>query len=179
MKKVLCLVAVLMVVFIPLAVAGIVVDSRINLDITEVEIIQIEYAENNGPNDQPNPNIEVNPILPMVEIVETPPAFETVYEDINTSYEVTVNYVSITGEPIGTPVTIPYEAGQPVDVPAVVIENFNPTPIEANTNMPNRNVQVTVVYVPDGFDNTIIDINEYNTPLGLGASMMNVGVCVE
>ena len=255
MKRVLALTIVAMLVFIPLALAG-VIDSRENEDIADVEVVDVVYVDDNNndpeaelaptfdpqnrdtpnststpaPNDpaasatpeaapdaspsvspdaspsaepaaspsvEPDltpsatPEVEVStdvnpsnpdddpPPPPTVVIVETPTEFEDVYEDINTTYDIVVTYISIDGTPIGDPVTITVEAGEPVNIPMLPIENFSPTSIVNGDNMPRRDVQVTVIYVPEGFDQELINIGDYNTPLGLGASMMNVGVCVE
>ncbi len=219
MKKVLALTIVAMLVFIPLALAG-VVDSPDNDDIADVEVIDVEYVDDDDPDDFPpafepedqespeasstprpeasstpapdgTPEVEVvidvdssdpdddPPPPPVVEIVETPTEFEEVYEDINTTHEVVITYISIDGTPIGDPVTMTVETGETIDIPTLPIESFNSTPIGFNEIMPNRDTQVTVIYVPEGFDEELLNIGDYNTPLGLGASMMNVGVCVE
>ena len=239
MKKVFCIAFVLLLAFIPLALAG-VVDSREIGDIPEVEVVEVQYVEDEEelaptfepetrttPNAEstPNPNNpvpsatpeanpgvtpEANPSVtpepmpavtstpqivevvtqldeddpvppetPVIQIVETPEEFEDLYEDINTTYELTITYISIDGTPIGDPVRISVEGGEPINIPAITVENFTPAGTNNSSTMPFRDTEVTVIYVPEGFDEEIISINKYNTPLGLGSSIMNVGVCVE
>ncbi len=127
--------------------------------------------------DQDNPEKDP-PASPVVGIVEPPKAIETVIEDLKTTYEVTINYVSIDGTQVQEPVKEMVEAGQPINIAAVPIENFISAGAEQQI-MPARDVELTVIYVPDDFAEEIISIKGYETPLGLGSTFMNVGVCVE
>ena len=128
--------------------------------------------------DQDNPEKDP-PASPVVEIVVPPKAIETVIEDLKTTYEVTINYVSIDGTQVQEPVKEMVEAGQPINISAVTIENFISTGSEQQQIMPARDVELTVIYVPDDFAENIISIYGYETPMGLGSTFMNVGVCVE
>lgn len=127
-----------------------------------------------------DPTDDTPPSIPVIEIVDTPEEIEEVYEDIDTTFDVTVIYISIDGTPVSDPVTVTVEAGQPIEIPSVTIENFSQTPVDLQDNiMPLRDLEITVIYVPEGFNDEILNISDYGTPLGIGASMMNVGVCVE
>lgn len=44
--------------------------------------------------------------------------------------------------------------------------------------MPHRDMYYTVIYIPTG-GRTLIDLDEYNSPLGLGEIQIHVGVCYE
>ena len=45
--------------------------------------------------------------------------------------------------------------------------------------MPSRNLQYTVIYIRSTSGMKILNILEYETPLGLGDLQMHVGVCFE
>ena len=168
MKKTLCIAVVLMFALISVALAG-VVDSRENDDITEVEIIEIEYRD---PNLDPPEN-------PEIDIIHNPPEVEQLIEDLQTTYEVTVNYVALDGTPIGEPVKQQVDVGTEFTIPLLNVAEFQPVSDLVKQTMPARDVEYTVIYLPEDFADNLIDINDYNTPLGIGNTVMNLGVCVE
>ena len=45
--------------------------------------------------------------------------------------------------------------------------------------MPERDLQFTVIYIRNDDSIVIVNIPEYETPLGLGELQMHVGVCFE
>ena len=192
MKKVLCLTIVLTLISISLAFAT-VVDSRENEDLTEIEIVEIVPRFTPTPVAPPEPTpmppekvIEIVPVNPedeppeppVVQIVEPPEEIELLIEELKPTYELTIIYLYSDGTPASETVRETLEAGQPVDTPIPGIPGYTPTGGYWGP-MPPRNLQVTVIYTPAGAGEELIDIGDYETPLGLGASMMNVGVCVE
>ena len=228
MKKTLCIAVVLMFALISVALAG-VVDSRENDDITEVEIIEIEYRDpdpqpsptkpqpsstpqapaptqpgiggGDDPGESPKPttgtdvktsteppkvtNIDYKdpnldpPGNPEIDIIHNPPEVEQLIEDLQTTYQVTVNYVALDGTPVGEPVKQQVDVGEEFTIPLPPVVNFQPVSDPVEQTMPARDVEYTVIYLPDDFADELIDINGYNTPLGIGNSVMNLGVCVE
>ncbi len=92
--------------------------------------------------------------------------------------DLTITYVY----PDGTPVAPPHheENLMPEDqfnVPSPVIPGYTPTYVTVTGTMPNHDLEVTVIYVPNGTN--IINIDDYETALGLGNIQMHVGVCFE
>jgi hypothetical protein len=63
----------------------------------------------------------------------------------------------------------------PYDILSPVIEGYKATLLRVTGNMPGRNVEFTVIYVPDD----LVLIEEIDTPLGLGRVVVNVGDCLE
>lgn len=194
MKKALCLAMVFVLLIIPFALAT-VVDSRQNEDLTGIEVIEVVPAPvppvdpavdppvdptPPGIPDDETPTLPDNnpPRPPVVEIVDPTEEIEQLIEEITPTYELTITHVTIDGTPIGEPETELMEVGQPIDVPTLAVEGYIPIEIEQET-MPSRPTEITVIYVPSDFAEELLSINDYDTPLGLGASIMNVGVCVE
>jgi len=103
---------------------------------------------------------------------------DVVYDVIYTarSYDLTVYYVyqdGTTAAPVYTD-TLKYREEYSVASPE--LEGYVPSIAVVAGEMPARDVEVTVIYVPE---NTEIIIDEYGVPLGIGNVEMNVGDCFE
>ena len=68
-----------------------------------------------------------------------------------------------------------YREGDPYDIASPFIEGFGATPPAVTGTMPGRDVEVTVIYLPDG--TTTIETTD--TPMGPGHININVGDCLE
>ena len=114
-----------------------------------------------------------------IESPQLPPTIEDIVEDVQPVYTVTVTVIDIFGNEVETPTTTPVPVGQPIEIPTP--ENTRKPSIFET--MPARDVEYTVIYIPDELLNNpnfyLLTIDDYDTPLGLGAMQMNIGHCVE
>ena len=123
---------------------------------------------------------------PSPEIPKNPPDIDIIIEDLQTIYRLTIYYIYLDGTPAAPTFTEQLQAGTPYNVPSPHIPRYTPTIDVVNGTMPPRDVEYTVIYIPvnnpDDPDETsrpILTIEDYETPLGLGETIMNVGICVE
>ena len=58
-----------------------------------------------------------------------------------------------------------------------VIPGYTATMLRVSGTMPDRDLEYTVIYIPENA--RLIPIEDYNIPLGLGEIWMHVGVCFE
>lgn len=72
-----------------------------------------------------------------------------------------------------------YWPGDTYEIYSPVISGYISSIPRANGTMPARNVQITVIYIRGTEGMTIVNIQDYETPLGLGDLQMHVGVCFE
>ena len=132
-----------------------------------------------------------------VDSIETPtppPQIEEIIEEYQTIYRLTIYYIYLDGSTAAPTYTEQLDAGTAYSVPSPEIPGYTPTMELVEGVMPARDVEYTVIYIP-GADNEegysfyymfwgdpskgLLTIDDYETPLGFGASFMNVGVCVE
>jgi len=60
-----------------------------------------------------------------------------------------------------------------------VIPGYQATILEVTGTMPHHDVEYTVIYIPTENGRILINLDDYETPLGLGDIQMHVGVCYE
>lgn len=130
------------------------------------------------------------------ELPPTEPDIEEIIEEHQTIYRLTIYYVYLDGTTAAETYYDQLDAGTDYSVLSPEIEGYIATMLLVSGTMPARDVEWTVIYIPseqeqkteDGTDNPIYyfngsnqitTIDDYETPLGLGASNMNVGICVE
>ena len=203
MKKLLYILLAIMIVtcMISAAIAG-AVDSKGGEDITDIVIEEIIPATPSAsPSTSPSPTPtatvpgsvpETEPEEPPAEIpeiefivsteVENIPEIEQIIEDIKTEYHVTVSYILPDGTPIADPRGEVVSVGDQVSDEPPEIPGYVPIVLHLDDEMPNRNVEHTVIYLPEEqYKNlkSFFTIDDYDSPLGLGYSAMNVGVCIE
>ena len=142
------------------------------------------------------------------------PEIEEIIEEHQTVYRLTIYYVYLDGTTAAETYYAQLDAGTEYSVPSPYIAGYTPTMEVVSGTMPARDVEWTVIYIPQpgdtpedndepgdngepenepenkaetpenpiqyfNSDNLIITIEDLETPLGLGASIMNVGICVE
>lgn len=90
-------------------------------------------------------------------------------------YTLTIYYRYQDGSTAAATYTGTYREGDPYDVDSPDIPGYRPTLLSVTGTMPGRDVQYTVIYVPEG-DN-IMDVPEVSA--GLGHVNINVGDCLE
>ena len=86
-----------------------------------------------------------------------------------------IDYVLIDGTPVADPYEEEILAGEPYDVESPVLEGYKPTLVRVVGTMPNRDLYITVLYVPED----MVTIDDIETPLGLGQVNVNIGDCLE
>lgn len=109
-----------------------------------------------------------------IEAPVTPPDIEDIIEDHQTTYEVIIHYVYPDGTPAAPDETDHVDTDQTITVPSPDIPSHTPTQYFITISHPTRDMEFTVIYVP-GYYN----IEDYDTPLGIGTTIMNLGVCIE
>ena len=121
--------------------------------------------------------------IDSIEIPPTPPEIENIIEDYQTIYRLTINYIYYDGQTAAPTYTEQLETGTSYNITSPGISGYTPSIYVVSGIMPARDVMYTVIYVPSGDpgdpERPMLTIEDYETPLGLGASIMNVGVCIE
>lgn len=174
MKKTLIVLLALLLALLPaFASAG---QSKENPDIPVIDV-DVE------PEDEDE---EVIP--PEVEIVPDTPETEELQETMKTIYQLTIYYVYADGSTAAPTYSTTLEAGTEYSVPSPEIAGYTPSIYIVSGVMPARDVQYTVVYVskenedplfPFSEMSALLNLGDYETPLGLGFTVCNVGVCFE
>ncbi len=143
---------------------------------------KVEHLEpTSTPNVTTEPPIIPGPGGPTPTPLPTPrptPPIPTPTPGIPT---LTVEYIVIDGlVPPPPPHIEQLSPGTPYYVPSPSLPGYEPNRPVVRGTMPPHDWTETVIYFPQGGDNPeVIDINEYETPLGLGEIIMHVGVCYE
>ena len=114
------------------------------------------------------------------EISDIPPEIEKIIEDHQSIYRLTIYYIYLDGTTAAPTYTEQLEAGVSYSVPSPEITGYTPTMYIVSGVMPARDVEYTVIYIPrSNREKPFFTLEDYETPLGFGASMMNVGICIE
>ena len=117
-----------------------------------------------------------------IETPKTPPAIEQIIEEHQTIFRLIINYIYPDGRPAAPSYTRQLDVGASYGVASPRISGYSATKASVDGVMPARDVEYTVIYVPRGANGQPLlfyTLDFYETPLGFGASFMNVGICVE
>ncbi len=96
-----------------------------------------------------------------------------------TPYTVTIHYIYEDGTVAHKDYLGTYWPGNTYDIYSPLISGYLISVPRVNGSMPSRNLQFTVIYLRSTPGTTIVNIRDYETPLGLGDLQMHVGVCFE
>ncbi len=124
------------------------------------------------------------------QLPDTPPEIEEIIEDVQTVYRLTIYYIYLDGSTAAPTYTEQLDAGTEYNVVSPTITGYRPTMYVVSGVMPPRNIEYTVIYIPDAEDGntmvisdktyvSLLTLEDYEMPLGLGDSIMNVGICIE
>ena len=91
--------------------------------------------------------------------------------------KLTVRYIYWDGRTAAPTYKHIYWPGDDYDVVSPVIPGYTATMLRVSGTMPDRDLEYTVIYIPENA--RLIPIEDYNIPLGLGEIWMHVGVCFE
>ena len=175
MKKLLAV--ILTLVFAAMPLFAFAANSPTNETIPETEIVDIT------PEDE-----EEEVIPPEVEIIPDPEEIIEIREEMQTIYRLTIRYIYIDGRTAAPTYTALLETGTPYSVTSPTITGYTPTAAVISGVMPARDIQYLVVYLNGEVEDPIFPISEisklfnmddYETPLGLGSSIVNVGISAE
>ena len=118
-----------------------------------------------------------------------PPEIEEIIDDYQTIYRLTIYYIYLDGGTAAPTYTAQLTAGTSYQVDSPEIAGYTPTMYVVSGVMPARDMQYTVIYIPvpgnpdypddSEYPQTFLTLEDYETPLGLGASYMQVGICIE
>ncbi len=159
-----------------LPVLSFAAESPQNDDIPETEVVDVV------PED---PTEEVIP--PTVEIVENTEEVTQLQEELQTVFHLTIQFVLPDGTQVAETSDTVLQTGENYSVTPPDIPGYTTYTTVITGTMPGTNVNVVVVYMPEegipAFNpsqlNNLYTWDEYETPLGLGYSMMNIGICFE
>ena len=104
-----------------------------------------------------------------------PPDIEELIEEYQRTFRLTIYYIYVDGSPAAPTYTEILDTGTPYSILSPTIDKYHPSIAVVEGIMPKRDVQYTVIYITE---DTVI-IPNYETPLGVGFVIMNLGVCVE
>ncbi len=129
------------------------------------------------------PGLALNSAVDSPEIPQPPREIEEIIEELQTIYRLTIYYIYLDGTTAAPTYTEQLEAGTEYSVTSPEIPGYTPSMYVVTGIMPARDVEYTVIYIPAPDDpdqpESFMTIEDYETPLGLGATVMNVGICVE
>ena len=126
-----------------------------------------------------NPKYEYHPV-PTPTYTPTPSPAPTVSPSPTPSakpVKLTIWYIYWDGRPAAPTYKHIYWPGDDYDVVSPVIPGYTATMLRVSGTMPDRDMEYTVIYIPE--NSRLIPIDDYNIPLGLGEIQMHVGVCFE
>lgn len=107
------------------------------------------------------------------------PSLIPIIEDICATYTIVINYIDINGEPVAPRFITTLNVGDIYNILSPEIQNYIATIQNIVGVMPKRNIEYSVIYLSPGSSQKIYVINDLEVPLGLGFSIMNLGVCIE
>ena len=125
------------------------------------------------------------PAQNSIEFTPVPTPIVPTIEDLQTVFHLTINYKCDDGSSIAPPHSEMLEAGAHYEVASPVMADKPSNKSDVKGTMPRRNVEYTVMYVChnsqqfENIERPLFSIEDYDTALGLGMSIMNVGVCTE
>ena len=126
--------------------------------------------------------------------VPPPPRIQEIIEEYQTVYRLTVHYIYLGGGTAAPTHTEQLNAGSSYYVASPGIPGYTVSTKAVSGVLPARDMEYTVVYMPisssgsgsgsgSGSDAdeqpTFLTIEDYETPLGLGTSFMQEGICIE
>lgn len=117
-----------------------------------------------------------------IEIPTLPSKIEEIIEEHQTVFRLSINYIYRNGKTAAPSYTGQMDVGAEYRISSPEISGYAPTKALVSGVMPARDVEYTVIYIPRGANGEPIEfftLDDYEVPLGFGASFMNVGVCVE
>ena len=175
MKKLLTVILALLIAATPmLALAA---GSKENKDIPQTKVVETVPE-----------NKEEEVIPPKVEIVKDTEETIQLQEEMQTIFNLTIRYVFLDGSSAAGTYSQALPTGTPFNVPSPSIEGYTATTGVVSGVMPARDVQYLVVYLSGEVEDPVFPIEEmeqlfnmedYETPLGLGSSIVNVGISFE
>ncbi len=118
-----------------------------------------------------------------IETPPTPPEIEKIIEDYQTIFRLTIHYIYYDGRTAAPTLTEQLESGTSYSITSPGITGYTPSIYVVNGVKPARDVEYTVIYIPSGgpgdLERPLMTIEDYETPLGFGTSIMHVGICIE
>ena len=175
MKKLVMIYLAILLALLP--VFALAADSKGNTDIPQTKIVDVV------PEDATE---EV--IIPKVEIVTDTEKVIELQEQMKTVFTLTIYYVYADGSKAADTYSAVLQAGSEFSVESPAIDGYVASLSAVSGNMPMRDIQFTVVYLSPDEESPIFpfsqmlklfNLNDYETPLGLGFSVSNVGICFE
>lgn len=175
MKKLFTILLALLIAVMPmLALAA---DSKENKNIPKTKVIETV------PEDE-----DKEVIVPQVKIVADTQETIQLQEEMQTIFNLTIRYVFEDGSTAAGTYSAALQAGTAYSVPSPVIDGYTVSTGLVSGTMPARNLQFVVIYFSKETENPafpiskllrLFTIEDLDTPLGLGNSIVNVGVAFE
>ena len=151
--------------------------SKENINIPRTTVIEVI------PEDETEEVIE-----PTVEIIPDTEEVIELRQEMKTVFTLTINYVYVDGSEAAATYSTVLQTGSEYSVESPAISGFSASETVIAGSMPMRDVQFTVVYVsqeaeipvfPYSEMTALYSLKDYETPLGLGFSVNNIGICFE
>ena len=171
MKKFLCMLLAALLALCPLF--ALATESRENEDIQDTKIVEEEPIDP-----------EEEPVVPPVDIVDDTEDVEKLREELQTVFRLNIRYIYVDGTMAADPYDAILASGTPYSVPSPVISGYTASQTLISGTMPDRDLQFTVIYVSEDATDGVFDmadiqslysLDDYETPLGLGFIVSNVG----
>lgn len=95
------------------------------------------------------------------------------------TYRLTIRYLLADGSEIAESHTASVKTGETYEVASPAVDGYRPLKLKVSGTNPGRNEQYTVIYVPDGSEETLLTIDDYDTPTNLEITYVQAGICFE
>ena len=135
---------------------------------------------------------EEEPTTAILEITEDTEDTEQIREEVQATFRLTVYYIYLDGTPAAPTYRATLDVQTHYEVDSPTVEGFKPSDPLISGDMPMRNVEYTVLYLPEeaaeedpvaqfiqSVFEYILNIFDYETPLGLPITTMNIGISGE
>lgn len=94
-------------------------------------------------------------------------------------YKVTIQYIYVNGLKAAKSYEAEFRTGEKYEVESPEIADYKPTRLKVSGTINGRDEQYTIIYVPEEAYDTLMSIEDYETPTNLESTYIQVGICLE
>lgn len=94
-------------------------------------------------------------------------------------YKVTIQYIYVNGLKAAKSYEAEFRTGEQYEVESPEIADYRPTRLKVSGTVNGRDEQYTIIYVPEEAYDTLMSIEDYETPTNLETTYVQSGLCIE
>lgn len=95
------------------------------------------------------------------------------------TYRITVRYIYANGQKAARSYEAEMRAGEKYDIESPEIADYTPIRMKVSGTVNGRDEEYTIIYVPADAYETLMSIEDYETPTNLETTYMQTGICLE